>query len=325
MYKYDINNLTEDFARKLTLYSSQNYFEYENNCFDSDRYTQYVNIIINSDKLNIKQMIDNLNDDYESGITIKHGKLKFEYAEINMIGSKLYKELWGKNSSNTFQSYIDIIENKTDGSLSQWLNISFDNVDIKNNYLDSATDYIIKHQNKEWIKAFQKIDYEKYSWLRPIQGNNIPKKFENYYDLYLWFKENEYDENLYHMGDSIVKTLLQNIILQENYNPHFVGEYRIIKILNECKKDYITCGKILTSDNVGLNCLLLSRFEYSLFGFLNLYNFDSSPREFSKDTNYRQEWQEMLAKQLVEVFFMHFSGLHGHQQVSHIFLSCSII
>lgn len=319
MYQYSINNLTEDFAKKLTLYSSQNYFKYENNCFDTDRYTQYVNIIINSNNLNIKQMIDNLNDDYKSGITIKHDKLEFEHTKIDMIGSKLYKELWAKNSSDTFQSYIDIIENKIDGHLSQWLDINFADSAIKNNYLDGATYYIIKNQNNEWKKAFQKIDYENHSWLRQIPNNDIPENFNDIYELYFWFKKYEREEVLFYIGNNTVKTLLRNLIVTENHNPHFNGEHRVIKILRECRIDYITCGEILTSDNIELNSLLLSKFEYSLFGFLNLYNFDSSPREFDEDTNYRQEWQEMLAKQLVDIFFLHFAAQLGHQQFSHMF------
>ena len=318
MNTYHINNLTEDFEKKLSLYSQQNYMVRENNFFNIDRYTQYVNIIINAYDLDIQSMINRIENYYKSGIDFENGKLKFGYSDINMIASKLYKELWHQNNPNTLEAYINIIENRIDGDLSPWLDISFDDEDIKNNFLDSATEYIIEHQNIEWIKAFETIDYERDRWLRPIHDSDIPTAFENLNDLYFWLKNNRFEEILYFIGNSTVKLLLLNIIAIENYNPLYIHEYRIVKILKACKNDYITCGEILTHVSIKLNSILLTKFEYSLFAFLNLYNVHSSPNVSNENIDYVKEWQEMLANQLVNIFFKHFYHTYEKEKYSQI-------
>ncbi|MDD2367819.1 MAG: hypothetical protein PHQ90_00875 [Sulfuricurvum sp.] len=318
MNTYQINNLTEDFEKKLSLYSQQNYMVRENNFFNIDRYTQYVNIIINAYDLDIQSMINRIENYNKSGIDFENGKLKFGYSDINMIASKLYKELWHQNNPNTLEAYINIIENRIDGDLSPWLDISFDDEDIKNNFLDSATEYIIEHQNIEWIKAFENIDYERYGWLRPIHDSDIPTAFENHNDLYFWLKNNRVEEILYFIGNSTVKLLLLNIIAIENYNPLYIHEYRIVKILKACKNDYITCGEILTHVSIKLNCILLTKFEYSLFAFLNLYNVHSTPNVSNENIDYAKEWQEMLANQLVNIFFKHFYNAYEKEKYSQI-------
>lgn len=318
MNTYQINNLAEDFEKKLSLYSQQNYIVRENNFFNIDRYAQYVNIIINPNDFGIQSMINELEDYYQSGIYFENDKLNFGYSDINMIASKLYKELWNQDKSNTLAAYINIIKNRIDGDLSEWFYISFDDEIIKSHFLDSATDYIITHQNTEWIEAFNRIDYQRYSWLRKINDSDIPIIFENLNDLYLWFKKNKLEECLEFIGDSIVNSLLDNLIEKEIFSTHYVGENRIVKILGACKNDYKICGGILTSEHIKLNCFLLTQFEYSLFAFLNLFDIHSQPNRSDDSIDYTKVWNEMLSNQLVNIFFKHFHSLHNKNEFSQI-------
>ncbi|MDD3501602.1 MAG: hypothetical protein PHE19_04180 [Candidatus Cloacimonetes bacterium] len=318
MNTYQLNNLAEDFEKKLSLYSQQNHTVRENNFFNIDRYTQYVNIIINPNDFGIQSMINGLEDYYQSGIYFENDKLNFGHSDINMIGSKLYKELWNQDNSNTLETYINIIENRIAGDLSRWFEIYFDNEDIKNNFLDCATDYIIAHKNTEWIEAFENINYARYSWLRRIQNSDIPITFNNFYELYFWFKNNRLEESLHFIGDHIVNSLLHNLIAIETFNPNYIGENRITKILQTCKNDYITCGKILTSEYIKLNCFLLTKFEYSLFAFLNLFDLHSQPNRSDDSIDYTKVWNEMLSNQLVNIFFKHFHSLHNKNEFSQI-------
>lgn len=108
------------------------------------------------------------------------------------------------------------------------------------------------------------------------------------------------------IGKPIVKVLLFHLINCESYNTHSIEKNRIIKILESCEDDYITIGEILTNDNIKLNCFFLKHYEYSIFGFANLYNKDtgSLPEE-----NYEQ-WIEILSNQLVNIFFTQFNSLN---------------
>jgi len=317
MYTYQLNDLAEDLSKKLLLYS-QNNIDSKNPMFNHERYEKFVNIIINPNNLDIQWMINRLENYYKSGIHIENRKLKFESFEIEMIGSKLYKELWHQDNTNTLKAYINIIKNRIDAELSQWFDLSFDDEIIKNNFLDAATEYIIAHQNTEWAEAFKNIDYERYSWVRRIQDSDIPITFDNFYELYFWFKKNRLEESLEFIGDPIVNSLLHNLIVIETFSPHYTGENRIVKILKACKNDYITCGKILTSEHIKLNNFLLTKFEYSLFAFLNLFDLHSQPNRSEDSIDYTKVWNEMLSIQLVNIFFKHFHSLHNKNEFSQI-------
>lgn len=222
MYTYQINNLTEDFEKKLSLYSNQIFLSHENYCFNHERYEKFVNIIINPHNLDIQSMINRLESYYKSGIYYENGKLNFGHSDINMIASKLYKELWNQDNSNTLETYINIIENRIDGDLSRWFEIYFDDEVIKNNFLDAATNYIIAHQNTEWIEAFAKIYDQKYPDLLPSQISEIPEKFDNFSDLYFSIKSTGLAFSLHFIGNPTVKSLLHNVIAIENYNPLYI-------------------------------------------------------------------------------------------------------
>jgi len=320
LFQYKINNLSEDLEKKLLLYSVDNLKERYEEYFNTERYIKFVDIIINQNNLNIEEMIDDLEEYYKSGISLKENKLHFNSSEVHMICSQLYKKLYNINTLTAFMRYLEIIQTKVYGGFNWWLDIYFDNADIKNNFLDNATNYIIKHQNKVWVTEFSNIDYTQHSWLPKI--DNIPEIFDNNSQLYFWLKDghhNRKDEILHFIGNSLINYLLWKVIKFESYNTHQIDKNRILNILDSCKNDYITIGYILTSNDIRLNIFLLTQFEYSLFAFLNLYNIDASPNQLSdEDTDYTKEWQEMLSNQLVNIFFKHFHNVRYKKKFNQI-------
>ncbi len=314
---YNNRQLAEDLEKKLLLYSDTNYMEDFGQSFNKERYKKFVNIIINKYSADIDNLINQLVRYYKSGIEFKDGKLSFDYSEVHLIGSLLYKELFYIDSETAFSQYLELIKTKVHGDMEWWLDIYFDNDGIKNNFLDNATDYIIEHQNKEWITEFSKIDYKRYSWLPNIK--NIPEIFHDNNQLYFWLKgdyRNTKEEVLHFIGNSLVSSLLQKVILLESYNTHQINRNRILNILDACQNDYITVGTILVHNDIKLNVFLLTQFDYNLFAFLNLYDIDSAPHSLSdSEINYTQQWEEIVTKQLVNIFFIHFRS-HNKEQFS---------
>lgn len=314
---YNNRQLAEDLEKKLLLYSNTNYVEDFGQYFNKERYEKFVNIIINKYCADIKNLINQLVRYYKSGIEFKDGKLSFDYSEVHLLGSLLYKKLFYIDSETAFSQYLELIKTKVHGDMERWLDIYFDNDGIKNNFLDNATDYIIEHQNKEWITEFSKIDYKRYSWLPNIK--NIPEVFHDNNQLYFWLKgdyRHTKEEVLHFIGNSLISSLLQKVILLESYNTQQINRNRILNILDACQNDYITVGTILVHNDIKLNVFLLTQFDYSLFAFLNLYDIDSASHGLSdSEINYTQQWEEIVTKQLVNIFFMHFRS-HNKEQFS---------
>jgi hypothetical protein len=310
LFTYQINNLAEDFEKKLSLYSNRKYLFGESILSHHERYEKFVEIIINKNDLDLNYMINRLERYYKSGISVEQDKLKFDDSEINAVCSILYKELYYIHYNNTFNIYLDIIKNKLHGNMEWWLDLSFDNESIKSNFLDAATKYIIENQNKSWISEFEKIDYERYNWLPHVETNQIPEQFNDLSNLYFWFKNNKNSEVLHFIGSSLIEHLLYNVIRLESYNIHSIEKNRILQILESCQNDYITIGYILTNNDLNLNSFFLKQPKYVLYGFLNLYNSDNAPHNLSdKETNYTKEWHKILSQQLVNLSFMHFYNL----------------
>lgn len=317
MFTDQINSLAEDFEKKLLLYSNRNYLLRENTPSHHERYKKFVEIIINKNNLDLYFMINRLEHYYKNGISIEQDRLKFDYGEIGTICSILYKELYFIHYNNTFNIYLDIVKNKLHGDIERWLNLSFDNESIKNNFLDAATKYIIENQNKTWISEFENINYERYNWLPHIKTNQIPEKFNCFNDLYFWFKNDRNSEVLHFIGSSLTRHLLYNVIRLESYNIHDMKKNRILQILESCQNDYIIIGYILTNDDLKLNSFFLKQPKYFLYGFLNLYNIDNAPHNLSdNEIDYTKEWQKMLSQQLVNLSFMHFYNLQYKDKFS---------
>lgn len=297
MNRHNLNRIIDDYEKKLLLYSSNNSKELTS--LNENYYEVLADIIINENNLPFEYLINRLENYFKHNIDIKEHKLNFKHSDYSLLGSYVYKKLFDKFNINTFGKYIEIIEENISSEIYSWLSIDFDNSIIRDNFLNASTEYIITNQNRVWKEDFENIDYERYSWLKKV--DNIPTSFRTNEDLYFWLKENDYYENLMMIGNPIVKNLLHQIINWETYNTNLVEENRIIKLLKECKNDYITIGEILTGNNIKLNCYLLKNNEYSTFGFCNLYMLD----RLNIDESYAKEFLELLSQQLLDIVFTH--------------------
>jgi hypothetical protein len=315
-----INPLCEDLEKKLKLYSNSLKNKSLDYSFEHERYIKIAEIIVNQNNLDIEEMINNLPDYYKNGISYKDSKFDIRN-EASQICSQIYKQLYYIDEKSAFKKYLHILQNKLVGDLNWFFELFFDNDSIKEHFLNKATQYIIEHQNSSWIDEFKKVDYQKYSWFKFIEIDKIPKDFNTSEDVYFWLIENEQIEILNFLGSALLNSLLRVVIQYDSYNihSHNFNKNRIVQILEECKNDYILIGKILTSQDIRLNIFFLHFFDYSLFGFLNLYELDSAPHYLeSKKINYTQEWNEHIAKQLNDIFFLHFSSMQNKDNFSAI-------
>jgi len=312
MNQYQINGLAEDLEQKLSLYSQRTTPLKKVNSLNDPRYEIYAEIIINKNNLPFEYMLNRLENYFKSGIEIKEDKVAFHYSEYSQIGSYVYKKLFELYKEKAFEKYLKILTNNIYGEIYNWLNIEFDFPMIRDNYLDSATQYITENQNQEWEKEFKEIDYKRYNWFQRVE--NIPHKFESNEDLYFWLKNTRSDETLMIMGNPLVKYLLHQVIKYETYNTYIVNEKnRILQILDTCKNDYITIGEILTNKEIKLNCYFLKSNQYSLFGFCNLYNQEHLILRNNNDIKIF----EILSKQLVDIYFHHFYNFYYKNDYSH--------
>jgi hypothetical protein len=295
---YKLNGIVDDFEKKLLLFSSVNNSK-ELTSLNEEYYEVLADIIINEYNLPFEYLINRLENYFKYNIDIKENKLYFKHGEYSLLGSYVYKKLFDKFGIDTFNKYIEVIEKNIFSEIYSWLNIDFDNATIRDNFLNASVEYIIVNQNKLWKEEFENIDYETYRWLKKV--DNVPHFFETNEDLYFWLKENEYYENLMMIGNPIIKNLLHQIINWETYNTNLVEKNRIIRLLEECKNDYITVGEILTCNNIKLNCYLLKNNEYSIFGFCNLYMLD----RLNIDESYAKQFLELLSQQLLDIVFSH--------------------
>ncbi|MDX4058634.1 hypothetical protein Q6A77_08135, partial [Aliarcobacter skirrowii] len=297
MNRHNLNRIIDDYEKKLLLYSSNNSKELTS--LNENYYEVLADIIINENNLPFEYLINRLENYFKHNIDIKEHKLNFKHSDYSLLGSYVYKKLFDKFNINTFGKYIEIIEENISSEIYSWLSIDFDNSIIRDNFLNASTEYIITNQNRVWKEDFENIDYERYSWLKKV--DNIPTSFRTNEDLYFWLKENDYYENLMMIGNPIVKNLLHQIINWETYNTNLVEENRIIKLLKECKNDYITIGEILTGNNIKLNCYLLKNNEYSTFAFCNLFMLD----RLNIDESYAKQFLELLSQQFLDIIFSH--------------------
>lgn len=319
MFKYQIDTLSDDFEKKSSLYLNENYLNNSSNYWEHERYQRFVEIIINKNNLDLDYMINRLERYYKNGVSVKNNKLVFYSSEIFLISSNLYQELYYTHYDDTFNIYLDILQDKIQDNIEHWLYINFDNESIKNNFLDSATKYIIKNQNKNWIDEFKKVNYEKYNWLSKIKIDQIPEQFNDLSSLYFWFKDNKNSEFLHFIGSSLIRHLLNSVIKLESYNTNIIEKNRVLHIVESCQDDYITIGHILTNNNLKLNCFFLKQSKYFLYGFLNLYNLDNSPYNLpNNEIDYLKEWHNLLSQQLVELFLKHFYNLNNKEKFSTI-------
>ena len=75
-------------------------------------------------------MINRLEHYYKNGVSVKNNKLVFYSSEISLISSNLYQELYYTHYDDTFNIYLDILQDKIQDNIEHWLYINFDNESI---------------------------------------------------------------------------------------------------------------------------------------------------------------------------------------------------
>ncbi len=312
---YKMNKIAADFEQKLSLYEDS-YNKKQEYSFKDECLKELVFIIIGISNSDLTCEIKAFNKKYKVELELNNNSLQYPWDDISDLSSELYSTLFTQSKDKVFVKFLDIIKNKLPGNCYyDWFSLSFEDDEIKNHFLDKATEYIIKNQisPNQWIENFKNIDYKKYSWLNDFKISDIPKSFKNLNEIFYWFKKNGNQEYLHFIGSSLIDSLLLNVIRIEESNQYFIfnenkNYVRINKILKECRNDYTIVGNILTSKNLKLDTYFLTKKEFAIYGFLNLYDLDSAPSYDITDDNedYVNQWNEMLSSQLVNVFFEHF-------------------
>lgn len=65
-------------------------------------------------------MINRLERYYKNGVSVKNNKLVFYSSEI-LISSNLYQELYYTHYDDTFNIYLDILQDKIQDNIEHWL------------------------------------------------------------------------------------------------------------------------------------------------------------------------------------------------------------
>ncbi len=314
MNTHQINDLSLDLGKKLSLYN-RNYIQVKKYDFNNIKYQELASLILDFDQVDISDKINIFNNKYNISLELKNNRLIYPHEDISSLSSELYKKLYYIDKNIAFEQFIDFIQKKLiNFGYSYWFSLSFDSNDIKEHFLNNATEYIIKNKStpEQCIKELKKVDFEKHSWLRYIDKSKIPKEFKDINDLYFWFKKNQFQEYLRLLGSRLIKSLIYHLIEIENSTHSFYFSHksydRLNKIITNCQDDYTIMGQIFTSNDINLNIYFLTTKKYSIYGFINLYNYDSSPQQISTNDkiDYVKQWQEMLSNQLVAIIFEHF-------------------
>ncbi len=321
MYEYEITNLALDLEKKLKCYEQEIPKENKKYLFGEQKNLDLLNILLNLTSDDIEQKIEKFNDKYiEEGedydLVIKNEKLIYLVQDITELTSELFDKLYNLNKENSFKEFSNILINKIGRLINEenWFSMSFKNENIKNYFLDEATKYIIQnlYTQQDFINQIKDIDIEGsyyFSGMKYVDKDNIPKQFDNLFEMYQWFTINEANNYLHQFGSRFIKNLLEIIIRYESFNLHNKEHSkRINQILEKCHNNPIIMNEILCSFpiNIELNIYLLALPRYTHFALLNiLKNNERLNNLDNKEFNYAKEWQELIIKQAVNIYFKH--------------------
>lgn len=324
MYEYEITNLALDLEKKLKCYEQEIPKENKKYLFGEQKNLDLLNILLNLTSDDIEQRIEKFNDKYiEEGedydLVIKNEKLIYLVQDITELTSELFDKLYNLNKENSFKEFSNILINKIGRSINEenWFSMSFKNENIKNYFLDEATKYIIQnlYTQQDFINQIKDIDIEGsyyFSGMKYVDKDNIPKQFDNLFEMYQWFTINEANNYLHQFGSRFIKNLLEIIIRYESFNLHNKEHSkRINQILEKCHNNPIIMNEILCSFpiNIELNIYLLALPRYTHFALLNiLKNNERLNNLDNKEFNYAKEWQELIIKQAVNIYFKHYKN-----------------
>jgi hypothetical protein len=228
--------------------------------------------------------------------------------------------LYNKNKENSFRQFKYFLTNKVknDDFKGHWFKMTFKDDDSKHYFLDKATEYIIKNQvtQEQIINNLKSIDLEndyRFSGINYIDIDNIPKKFNDLFELYKWLTIDEANNFLHYFGSNFTKSLLYEIIEKEDTTLYYYNYYkRINKILDECTNDPILMDIILRTYNINikLNIFLLSNPKYTQFGLLNIIHNYNEINIQDDEYDYNSEWQKIIFNQAINIFFKHYNNLN---------------
>lgn len=326
MYKneYKMTNLALDLEKKLKCYEQKIPKENKKYIFGEQKNLDLLNILLNLTSDDIEQRIEEFNDKYIEerkyyDLVIKNEKLIYQTNEITGLASELFDRLYNLNMNTSFKEFTNILINKIALSSNElhWFRMSFRNKNAKNYFLDEATKYIIEnpYSQQEFIDTIKNINTKKdsrFSSIMYLDKDNIPKRFDNLSEMYQWFTIKKANNYLHLFGSKFTKNLLDIIIDYESFNLNNKQlSKRINQILEKCNNDPIIMDEILRSFNINinLNIYLLTQAQYTQFALLNILKNNEKIKHIEyKDYDYGKEWQEIIIKQTVSIYFMHYSN-----------------
>ncbi len=328
MFSNNIGNISEDLEKKLGLYVETYGIEKDKYTFGDEKYTKLVEIILNISTNDIEDKLSYFNEKYIEKdyfkLFIEDNKLIYRQHDITNLVSQLFYTLYNKNQEKSFNSFVDYIQNRLDNDDNeQWFGIVFKDDDVEKYFLDKATDYVISHQSslENLINKSKTMDFKNNSRTRHIYNidlENIPTKFEDLYQMYTWFNIDEQSEFVHTMSFPFIESLLSIIINIENKKSVHYHEYynKIKKILDECQDDCFIMNKILQSWHIDIkiNTYLLSNPKYTQFGLLNILRNNEKKNLVDSECNYGREWQELINKQTINIYFQHYNNLYFEKE-----------
>ena len=312
------NELILDLEKKLNLYS--NHME-EQNFIENTQYKELVNIVFLVDeKKELQSEVENFNEKYDENLIVEESKIKYEEPNnFSKIGIEIFERLYFKDKNSALKKWLEIIKLFESYGFWYWLEELSSIEEVREFFLDEITNYIVtnKEVKENWLNRFKEYEANTPSH-RYFDINLIPKSFDDYFDIYKFFKENKYQDFLFNRYSVNTKTsFVWCLIKHEVSRSYYYNEksyLRINRLLNELQDDYSVIGEILTSEDIKFNTYFLSNSKYCHYGFLNIV---STQIHFSGLANnqefyYRKQWFELLSNQTVNIFLV--TLLHNEQK-----------
>jgi hypothetical protein len=308
-----------DLEKKLNLYS--NHIE-EQNFIENTQCKELVDIVFSVfEKKELQNEVENFNEKYDEALLIEDNKIKYSHPnDFSKIGIEIFERLYFNDKEIALKKWLEIIELFESYGFWYWLVELSSIEEIREYFLDEITKYIIKNKEiqEDWIKRFEEYETNRPSYHRYFDITRIPKSFDNYFDIYKFFKENKYQDFLFNgFGIDTKASFIWCVIKHEVPRSYYYKEdsySRINRLLVELKDDYFVVGEILSSEEVRFNTYLLSNSQYCHYGFLNIITMHIHVNNLVKsdEFDYRKQWFELLSNQTVNIFIS--TLLHNDQK-----------
>ncbi|MBP6713731.1 MAG: hypothetical protein KA157_07335 [Aliarcobacter sp.] len=298
-----------DLEKKLNLYS--NHIE-EQNFIENTQCKELVDIVFSVfEKKELQNKVENFNEKYDEALLIEDNKIKYSHPnDFSKIGIEIFERLYFNDKEIALKKWLELIELFESYGFWYWLVEVSSIEEIREYFLDEITKYIINNKEiqEDWIKRFEEYETNRPSYHRYFDITRIPKSFDNYFDIYKFFKENKYQNFLFNgFGIDTKASFIWCVIKHEVPRSYYYKEdsySRINRLLVELKDDYFVVGEILSSEEVRFNTYLLSNSQYCHYGFLNIITMHIHVNNLVKsdEFDYRKQWLELISNQTVNIF-----------------------